>query len=83
MNDKTNYILCKSFGYRVHLEICKKCTKRGCSVNKERLKEAKRKEEERLKKKREKSLKRKIKKLETSDINRSLLLKPEDRIDNI
>jgi hypothetical protein len=81
MKEKSNYIFCKSFGYRIHLEICKKCTKKGCPIYKERVKKKKERAKKRSKKKREEALTKKIEKFEEEGTIRSLLLKPEDIVE--
>ena len=69
MNNRSNYTFCTINGYRIHIEVCKKCNESRCLVNKQRLKEQRRK-----------VYKKKVKKLDEAGVTRSLLLKPEDRL---
>jgi hypothetical protein len=60
----SNYIFCSSYGFRVHEKICAVCINKKCKIYRERIRNKKRKEIERT---------------EIEDgITRSLLLKPED-----
>lgn len=67
---ESNYRWCPIEKYRVHKNICgNRCKKYNCPIYREILKKDKVRE-----------LKKKKKKFEEEGITRSLLLKPEDRI---